>query len=140
MLDVLVLIGRILVGVAIPGVMHYYVWRRLVQRAELPQRWHVGITVAMCALLVSIPVTTWLRYVAPGLSNALVWIAMPWMALTAFTFLVLVIMDAGRLTIWLGRKAARRPIPEVSMSRSDSSRDSPAAPRSRWAARAWRTA
>jgi predicted MPP superfamily phosphohydrolase len=115
--DVLVIIARILTGAAISGLIHYYVWRRLVRTAELPRRWHIGITVVMLVLFVSIPVTTWTRNALPELSNTLVWVSMPWMALTGLTFVALVVLDLGRLAIWAGRKAAKQPAPEVSLGR-----------------------
>src|SRR5215210_4160923 len=64
-LDVLAIIGRVLFGAAISGLIHFYVWRRLVKPAHLPRRWHIGITVTMILLMVSIPVTTWTRNVWP---------------------------------------------------------------------------
>jgi predicted MPP superfamily phosphohydrolase len=117
LVETLLLIVRILIGLAISGGIHYYVWLRFVRRSELPRRWHIGITITMCVLLVSIPVTTWTRNAAPELSNALVWVSMPWMALTGLTFVALVIMDLARLVLWTGRKVARRPPREVSLSR-----------------------
>ncbi|HEU0036113.1 MAG TPA: metallophosphoesterase [Kofleriaceae bacterium] len=115
-MDVLLLIGRILLSSAISFGIHFYVWLRLVKRARLPRPWHVGITAAMAVLFVSIPVTTWTRNVAPGLSNALVWISMPWMALTGLTFVALVVLDVIGLFVHVGRRVARRPA-QVSMSR-----------------------
>ena len=117
MSDVLVSIGRFLLGMLIPGVIHYYVWLRLVRRAELPRRWHVAITAAVVALFVSISITTWLRFAAPALSNTLAWVSMPWLALAGITFVALVLIDAVRLVLWLTRKATRAPAREVSLSR-----------------------
>jgi hypothetical protein len=115
--DLLLLIGRILLGSAISGGIHYYVWLRFVRRAELPPRWHRGITIAMILLFISIPVTNWTRNSAPEVSNTLVWVSMPWMALAGLTFVALVILDVVRLVVWLTRKATRQPAPEVSLSR-----------------------
>ncbi|MEO8698997.1 MAG: metallophosphoesterase [Kofleriaceae bacterium] len=116
-METVVFIGRLLLGLAISGGIHYYVWLRFVKRSELPRPWHVGITVAMLVMFVSIPLTTWTRNVAPGISNTLVWVSMPWMALTGLTFVALVIADVVRLVLWTGRKAARIPPREVSLSR-----------------------
>lgn len=122
MVDVLVIIVRILLGAAVSGLIHYYVWRKLVRTAELPRRWHIGITVVMLAMFVSIPVTTWTRNVLPDLSNSLVWVSMPWMALVGLVFVALLIIDLVRLTVWAGRKATGKPRREVSPLESNDRR------------------
>jgi predicted MPP superfamily phosphohydrolase len=116
-LDVLIVIGRILFGAAISGAIHFYVWRRLVKSAQLPRRWHLGITIAFVVLFVSIPVTTWTSRVWPAFAATFGWVAYPWMALVALTFVALVLLDVGRLFLWGARKVARRPAPETSISR-----------------------
>src|SRR5688572_15663895 len=110
------MIGRILFGALISGLVHYYVWRRFVRAAELPPRWHRGITVAMILLWLSIPVTTQSRNAFPDFAATLGWVSYTWMALIALTFIALVFIDLGRLLVWLGRKALRKPT-EVSLSR-----------------------
>jgi len=115
--DIVITIGRILFGASIMAVIHYYAWRRLVRPARLPRRWHLGITIAMAALFVSIPVTTWSRNTWPELSATFGWVSLPWMALVGLTFVALVIADAARLLAWSTRKLVRRPAPERSISR-----------------------
>jgi uncharacterized protein len=116
-LEVLVIIGRVLFGAAISGLIHFYVWRRLVKAAHLPRRWHIGITVMMLLLFVSIPVTTWSRNVWPELSQTFGWVSFSWMALIALTFVGLLFVDLYRLARWGARKIAKRPEPEISESR-----------------------
>jgi hypothetical protein len=116
-LGVLELIGRILVGATVSGLIHFYVWRRLVKAAHLPRRWHLAVTGSMIFLFVSIPVTTWSRNVWPGLSATFGWVSFSWMALVALTFVGLVFVDVFRLAGWGVRKAARKPAPEVSLDR-----------------------
>ena len=113
----LLLLVRFLVGAAISGAIHYYVWRRLVRPAELPRRAHRAITWAMIVLYVAIPVTTWSRNVVPEVSNALAWVTMPWMALAGLTAVALALVDLVRLVVWLARRAVRRPAAPVSPGR-----------------------
>src|SRR5689334_16504258 len=103
------MIGRILIGAAISGLVHYYVWRRFVRNAELPPRWHRGVTIAMIVLYVSIPLTTWTRNVAPGFASTTAWVSQPWLALIALTFVALLLIDLVRLLVWLGRRAVGKP-------------------------------
>jgi len=116
-LEVLTMIGRALIGATISGLIHYYVWRRLVRSSQLPRRWHIGISIAFVVLWISIPVTTWTRNVWPGFSTNFGWISFTWMALIALTFVAVIAIDLGRLLLWGGRKVARRPAPEISLSR-----------------------
>lgn len=116
-MEVLIAIGRLLFGLTISGLIHYYVWRRLVRPTRLPRRWHIGITVSMTVLMISIPVTTGARNAWPAFSQNFGWIAYPWMALIALTFVACLAMDVVKLFVWSGRKIAKRPAPEVSMSR-----------------------
>ncbi len=111
------MIFRILLGASISGAIHYYVWRRLVKPAALPRPWHLGITIAIAVLFVSIPVTTWSRNVWPGLSATFGWVSLPWMALMGLTFVALVIVDIVKLGVWTTRKVAKRPAPEITISR-----------------------
>lgn len=117
--DVALAIGRLLLALAISGAIHYYVWRKLVRASALPRRWHLGITIAMVALYLSIPLTTLLRNDLPGFSSKVGWVAFPWMALVALTFVALLVIDLVRLILWGARKATRTPRPtgEVSISR-----------------------
>ncbi len=115
-MGVLEFVGRILLGLAISGAFHFYVWARLVRRAQLPRRWHRSVTGLMVALWISIPITTWSRNVWPELAATFGWVSLPWMALVGLTFVALVILDLAGLLVRLGRRAVKRPT-EVSLSR-----------------------
>jgi hypothetical protein len=111
------LILRILVGTAILGTIHGYVWLRLVRTAHLPRRWHLGITGVMALLGVSIQVTTWSRNAAPHLASVLGWIAYPWMALVGLTFVALLVLELVHLGVRLGHRTVVRPAPQPDLSR-----------------------
>jgi predicted MPP superfamily phosphohydrolase len=114
---VLVALVRILLGTAISGGIHFYLWLRLVRPAHLPRRWHLAATIGLVAMYLSIPITIASRLTAPGLSTSLGWISLPWMALAGLTFVTLVAIDVARLITWLGRVALRRSPTAPSLSR-----------------------
>jgi uncharacterized protein len=105
---VLGLIARIVLSSMVSGGIHFYVWLRLVKRAHLPRRWHIGITIAMLVLFVSIPVTTWSRNEYPSFSATVGWVSLPWMALVGLTFVALVVMDLVRLSRGIVRRVVSR--------------------------------
>jgi predicted MPP superfamily phosphohydrolase len=108
---------KILFGAAFSGSLHLYVWWRLVKNAHLPRRWHVGLSIAMVLMWLSIPITTTGRLWSPVIASALAWISMPWMALVGLLFVVSVAIHVSRTVAWASRRALRRePVPE-SMSR-----------------------
>ena len=108
---------KYVLGPLIPLLIHAYIWARLVKRARLPRPWHIGITVVMAVMLVSVPVTMWSRNAWPGFSATFGWISLPWFALAGLTFVAHVFIDLGTLIARLGRRAVGRPAPEASLSR-----------------------
>lgn len=105
------IILRILLGAAISGGIHYYVWRRLVRPLELPPKWQRTIGIAMLVLFVVNPLTTWLRNVWPGFSSTMGWVAYPWMALAGLLFVATAVLDLVRFGGFLGSKLAARTAP-----------------------------
>jgi predicted MPP superfamily phosphohydrolase len=114
---VIATILRILLGSAVSGGIHAYLWLRLVRPADLPRPWHRVATLALIALFLSIPITTASRMAAPGLSSTLGWVSLPWMAFAGLTFVVLVALDVARLIRWIARRVARRAPAVPSLSR-----------------------
>ncbi|NVB84447.1 MAG: metallophosphoesterase [Kofleriaceae bacterium] len=108
---------KILLGAAFSGSLHLYVWWRLVKNAHLARRWHIGLSLAMLLMWLSIPITTTGRLWSPSIASALSWISMPWMALVGLMFVVSVAIHVSRGVAWASRKALRRESPPESMSR-----------------------
>lgn len=108
---------KYVIGPLIPLLIHSYVWARLVRRARLPKPWHVGITVLMVLMLVAVPVTMWSRHAWPELSATFGWVSMTWFALIGLTFVVVLVFDLAALIARLGRRVAKVPAPEASLSR-----------------------
>lgn len=116
----LALIARMVLSSAVSAGIHVYLWHRLVRRAHLPRRWHVGATVLMVLLFLSVPISISSRNYAPALASTLSWISMPWLALAALAFVVLVGIDTARLVYWLAKRVRRypdAPLDEAALSR-----------------------
>jgi predicted MPP superfamily phosphohydrolase len=111
----------IVMGLALSGGIHFYVWWRLVRSARLPRRWHITATVVFVLLFVSVPITTWSRHAYPEVSTTIGWVSLTWMALAGLMFVWFAIVDLGRLVAWIGvrigRRVGNRPAPEPSLSR-----------------------
>lgn len=82
------MVRAVLFGLTFSGLLHLYVWWRLVRRSELPRAWRIAITTLMIVMWAAIPVTTTSRLWAPSLASTIGWITMPWMALIGIAFVV----------------------------------------------------
>lgn len=101
----------VLFGASFSGLLHAYVWWRLVRRSKLPRAAHISLTALMIVMWLSIPVTTTARLWAPSLATRLSWVTMPWMALVGLCFVTSVAMHVVTM---LTRAATKR---EVDLSR-----------------------
>ena len=106
----------VLFGAAVSGLIHFYVYRRLLRPAELPRRWHRAIVVLLIVMYVAIPVTTGLRYAWPAFTSTVGWLTYPWLALAGLMFVIAVGFDLMRLVTRGARRLARRPA-DPTMSR-----------------------
>ena len=98
------------VSIAINALFGYYVWRRLVRDTDLrpPLRTIGTWTVVIGQLLVPATMTA-SRLGATWLVAVVAWPAFLWMALLGLTVVALLFIDAGRLVVFAGRRALRRP-------------------------------
>lgn len=103
---------EVVLRVAILGLLVFYVWHRLVQRTALHGRARIAASVALGIVIG--PMAYVMATGPAGPPQAAGWIAWPafigW-ALFALTFVALLVTDLGRLLVWLGRTACRRPAP-----------------------------
>jgi len=110
-----------LFGIAISTLINGYIYLRAIRPSLLSRRWRIGLVTLMAVMFVAIPVTTWSRHAWPGLSATFGWVSLTWLALTGLTFVCLVIIDLGRLVIWLADRGRRRlqrlPALDTSLSR-----------------------
>lgn len=95
-------------GAAVSGVVHGYVWHRIVAMLKPSSRQRRAITVAMVVLYLLVPLSTSSRLWAPALSSILGWIAGPWLAFVGVAATALGVRDAGHLVVSLVQRARRR--------------------------------
>src|SRR5688572_6482923 len=74
----------------------------------MPPKWQRGLAIAMAVLWAAIPITTVLRNYSATVSSTMSWVSMPWMALVAVSFVVLLFLDLGWLLVGIGRRVAKR--------------------------------
>jgi predicted MPP superfamily phosphohydrolase len=85
------------VMVLIVGLLHRYVWARLVRDAAWPAPWGRTLTVVVFMLAGLIPATFVAMRLAPRWLNVpLSWVVYTWMGLLFYLFLLTVLSDAGR--------------------------------------------
>ena len=103
---------RPLIMLAITGLLVLFVWWRLVRRTELAGRARLAATAAILATVLPL---TWVSLTGgggpPTVRGGFAWIVYLGWALFALTFGALLVVELGRLVVWLGRKVARRPAP-----------------------------
>lgn len=88
------------------GAGQYYLWRRLIRDPELPKRWAHSLTIVLCGLLGTIPVTMIsLRQVPRDTLAPLAFTAFLWLGMLSTLFWVLSGSDLARL-IYLRVKSA----------------------------------
>jgi predicted MPP superfamily phosphohydrolase len=86
-------------SLSVSGLLHYYVWLRLVRRAQLPRFVYGVLTVLVVVMWLSIPITTSSRMWAPAFASAFSWIAIPWMAFVAFCAMALLVLEIPRRVV-----------------------------------------
>jgi uncharacterized protein len=100
---------KVLIGSIISGLVHYYVWRRIVAAVEPARRTRRIMAVVMALLFLSIPLSTSSRLWAPALASVLGWISGPWLAFVGVSATLFGAIDLVKLVSWLARKVMRRP-------------------------------
>ncbi len=87
---------KLLLRLSVTGLIHFYVWWRLVHKTNLPRRARRILTVAIVLLWLSIPLTTHARLWAPSFASAIAWIPMPWIAFVGLTAVALLALELPR--------------------------------------------
>jgi predicted MPP superfamily phosphohydrolase len=95
----------------VSGLVHYYVYRRIVGVIEPSKRTRRILAAIVILLFASVPLQTSARMWAPGLSSVMGWISGPWLAFVGVAATYFAILDLVRGGVWLARKALRRPAP-----------------------------
>ena len=97
----------LVVAVGLYAAIHYYFWARLIRAPMLPPAWRTGLTIALVALAVILPLSMMLaRLVGWSTADALLWPAFAWSGLAMFLLIVLLGVDAVRGAALVGLKIA----------------------------------
>jgi uncharacterized protein len=94
---------------ALLGLLHLYLWKRLVKDTTRPGRTRRVLTVVLVALAVLVVATLVLpRVIGPTASTWFAWPGYIWFALVVYLFLVLVVLELPRLALrgWVRREPA----------------------------------
>jgi predicted MPP superfamily phosphohydrolase len=103
---------RAALGIALFAALAYYVWRRLVHDTGLRGRVRIAATIVIGLLVAPIIVARFLGSGGPPMiQGAVAWPTFVGWVVFALIFAGVLVVDVGRLVIWLGRKVARRPAP-----------------------------
>lgn len=106
---VLQLVLMSLLSATIQGLLHYYLWRRLVRDTGLSRGLRRTATALIVVLAIAIPATIWASRLGHlELARTLGWIAFPWMAVLGLTAVGLGFVDLGRAVVGIGRRVRHR--------------------------------
>jgi hypothetical protein len=101
-------IAWLVVVVGLYAAIHSYFYARLIRAPMLPPSWRVGLTTALIALAVILPLTMILARVAGwSTADALLWPAFGWAGLALFLLLTLLGVDLVRGVALLGLHLTR---------------------------------
>jgi predicted MPP superfamily phosphohydrolase len=81
--------------------VHYYVWRKVIHAAALPQPWNQGLTIALFTLAALIPLMFLTLRNAPNwFAVPLTWVTYVWMGFLFYLFVFSLVGDLLRLSGW----------------------------------------
>ncbi|MFH1812520.1 MAG: metallophosphoesterase [Pseudomonadota bacterium] len=93
----------LVVAVGLYAAIHYYFYARLIRAPMLPASWRTGLTIALIALAVILPLSMMLaRLVGWSTADALLWPAFAWSGLALFLLMALLGIDLVRGAALLG--------------------------------------
>jgi predicted MPP superfamily phosphohydrolase len=98
----------LLVILTITGLIHWYLWARLVKATTRPGRWRRIGTALIVAAVLLILVTLFARGLRPAQQRWIAWPGYVWLSVMFLTLSVLVVLEPVRLAL---RRWSRRPAP-----------------------------
>jgi hypothetical protein len=101
---VLALLGFVGTAAVITGLIHFYLWRRLVRDTTRPGRWRRAGGLLMLALALLVPVTL---FAARGGLGWLAWPGYLWLAVMFYLLVLLLVLEIPMLVakLWLRRRS-----------------------------------
>jgi uncharacterized protein len=93
------------------GVVHLYLWRRLVRDTELPPIWRRVVTSLLVLLGLSLPVSMVLtRIISPSAKGGILFVPFLWMGAMMLLFLGIAAVDALKLLWKTAKKTLKKPV------------------------------
>jgi predicted MPP superfamily phosphohydrolase len=109
----------ILILGTLTGLMHRYVWVRLVRDSAWPDPWGGVLTVAIVALAALIPLAfVAMRSLPRWVHGPVAWVAYSWMGVALYLFLLALMTDLGRVVAALVGALPRDPERRLFLARS----------------------
>ena len=113
----MIIAGLVLAGLS--GVLHQYLWARLVRDPEWPAPWGRALTLAVVVLAAAVPLAfVAMRWLPRAAHAPLAWVAYVWMGFALYLFLLAVIGDAVRGVAWLVRALPADPDRRLFLARA----------------------
>jgi predicted MPP superfamily phosphohydrolase len=104
------ILGFLAVMSSLTGLLHYYVWARLVRDTALPAPYRGAATVAIILLGLAIPLSFMLSRVLAQAFRPLSWVVFTWMGTLLLLFLTLVSLDLVRAVYLAGHRIFSDPL------------------------------
>jgi predicted MPP superfamily phosphohydrolase len=113
----MIVAGLVLAGLS--GLLHRYLWARLVRDAAWPAPWGRALTLAIVALAALVPLAfVAMRWLPRAAHAPLAWVAYVWMGFALYLFLLAVLGDAVRGVAWLVRALPADPERRLFLARA----------------------
>jgi uncharacterized protein len=91
---------------AVLGGVHYYLWARLIRDISLPPAGQQALTLGLCVLYLSVPLSFFVRRTGAAWSLPIVWVSSVWMGVFFLVLVVLLAGDAGRAVVALAQRVS----------------------------------
>ncbi len=83
---------------ALSGLMHRYMWARLVRDSAWPAPWGTVLTIVLLAFAALVPLSFFaMRWLPRSIHGPLAWVVYSWMGVALYLFLLALLADVGRL-------------------------------------------
>jgi predicted MPP superfamily phosphohydrolase len=113
----MIVAGLVLAGLS--GLLHRYLWARLVRDAAWPAPWGRALTIAVVALAALVPLAlVAMRWLPRAAHAPFAWVAYVWMGFALYLFLLAVMGDAVRGVAWLVRALPADPERRLFLARA----------------------
>ncbi len=93
------------------GLVHYYLWRRLIRDTKIPKPWRKLLTVLLIFFAICLPGVMILSHsMSPSEIRWLLFAPFVWMGVMLLLFVSTLIADVFKLSVWVADKAGPKPV------------------------------